>query len=68
MCKYFPHKEGKKSTLHNIQEATGVGDMGKNIPRMYASLEDRQEENQCHVIKVEGKSINHTFSILNYLG
>jgi hypothetical protein len=40
MYKYFPHREDKMRTLHNIQEATIVEDMGINIPRIYASLED----------------------------
>jgi hypothetical protein len=41
MYKYFPHKEDKMLTLHNIQESTTIEGMGKNIPRIYASLEDR---------------------------
>jgi hypothetical protein len=44
MYKNFPHREGKTRTLHNIQEATIVEDMGRSIPRINATLEDRQEE------------------------
>jgi hypothetical protein len=51
-------------TLHNIQEYTLVEDMGRNIPRIYASLQDRQEEYQSNMIKVEGKIINQLVSIL----
>jgi hypothetical protein len=47
-------------TMHNIQEATTVEDMG----RIYASLHDRQEEYQSNMIKMEGKIINQTISIL----
>jgi hypothetical protein len=68
MYKYFPHREDKMRTLHNIQEATTVEDMGKNIPRIYAALEDRQAEHQSHMIEVEGKIINHPISILIDLG
>jgi hypothetical protein len=40
MYKDFPHREEKMRTLQNIQEATTVEDMGINIPRIYATLED----------------------------
>jgi hypothetical protein len=47
-------------TMHNIQEATTVEDMG----RIYAALEDRQAEYQSNMIEVEGKIINHHVAIL----
>jgi hypothetical protein len=53
-------EEIKMKTMHNIQEATTVEDMG----RIYAALEDRQEEYQSNMIEVEGKIINHPVSIL----
>jgi hypothetical protein len=40
--------------VHNIQEATTVENMG----RIYEGLDDRQEEHQLNMIKVEGKIIN----------
>ena len=40
MYKDFPHREDKMKTMHNIQEATIVEDMGRDIPRIYAALED----------------------------
>jgi hypothetical protein len=39
----FPHKEDKMRIVHNLQEATTVENVGRNIPRIYASMEDRQE-------------------------
>jgi hypothetical protein len=60
MYKDFPHRKDKVKTMHNIQEATTVEDMG----RIYASLEDRQAEYQSNMIEVEGKIINHHVSIL----
>jgi hypothetical protein len=47
-------------TVHKIQEATTVKDMG----RIYASLDDRQGEYQSHMIKLEGKIINQLVAIL----
>jgi predicted aspartyl protease len=46
--------------MHNIQEATIVEDMG----RIYAALDDRQEEYQSNMIEVEGKIINQPITIL----
>jgi hypothetical protein len=40
--------------------------MGRNIPRIYVSLKDRQQEHQSHMIEVEGKIINHHVDILIY--
>jgi hypothetical protein len=60
LYKDFPHKKDKVNTMHNIQEATTVEDMG----RIYAALEDRQAEYQSNMIEVEGKIINHPVSIL----
>ena len=47
-------------TVHNIQEATIVEDMG----RIYVALNDRQEKYQSNMIEVEGKIINHPVTIL----
>jgi hypothetical protein len=47
-------------TVHNIQEATIVGDMGI----FYAALNDRQAEYQSNMIEVEGKIINQMVPIL----
>jgi hypothetical protein len=60
----FPHKEDKMRIVHNLQEATTVEYVGRNIPRIYASLEDRQEEHQSHMIEVEGKITNQPVVIL----
>jgi hypothetical protein len=60
----FPHKEDKMKTLQNIQEGTTIEYMGRNIPRIYATLEDRQVEHQSHMIEVEGKIINQHVYIL----
>jgi hypothetical protein len=35
-------KKKEMMTLHNIQEATTMEEMGINIPMIYASLEDQQ--------------------------
>jgi hypothetical protein len=54
MYKDCPHKKDGVKTMHNIQEATTVRDMG----RIYAALNDRQAKYQSNMIEVEGNIIN----------
>jgi hypothetical protein len=39
-------------------------DMGKSVPRIYTTLNNKKEEFQSHMIKVEGMINNHFFTIL----
>jgi len=48
--KDFPQIEDKTKTMHNIQEDITVQDMGRSIPRIYATLDDRQEKYQSNMI------------------
>jgi hypothetical protein len=64
LYKDFPHRKDRVKTMHNIQEATTVEDMG----RIYAALDDRQVDYQSNMIKVEGKIINQPAAILIDLG
>jgi hypothetical protein len=41
-----------------------VGDMGINVPRTYAGLDNKQAEYQSHVIEVQGMINNQTITIL----
>jgi hypothetical protein len=38
--------------------------MGRNVPRIYAALDNKQVEFQSHMIEVEGKINNQTIAIL----
>jgi hypothetical protein len=60
LYKDFPHRKERVKTMHKVQEATTMEDMG----RIYASLDDRKEEYQSNMIKLEGKIINQYVSIL----
>jgi hypothetical protein len=42
--------------------------MGKSVPRIYASLDNKQEEFQSHMIEVEGMINNQTIVILIDIG
>jgi hypothetical protein len=41
-----------------------VEDMGSRMPRIYASLDNKQNEYHSHMIEVEGMINNHAFTIL----
>jgi hypothetical protein len=59
-----PHKNGKVRFVHNVQQAETVEDMGSRIPRIYATLDNKQAKYQLHMIEVEGMINNHAFIIL----
>jgi hypothetical protein len=59
-----PHKNGKVRVVHNVQQAETVEDMGSRMPRIYAALDNKQDEYQSHMIEVEGMINNHAFTIL----
>jgi hypothetical protein len=59
-----PHKCEKVRIVHNVQQDDTVEDMGRNVPRIYASLYNKQDEFQSHMIEVEGKINNQTIVIL----
>jgi hypothetical protein len=63
-----PHKNDKVRTVHNVQQEKTVEDMGRSVPRIYASLDNKQVEYQSHMIEVEGMIKNHAFNILIDLG
>jgi predicted aspartyl protease len=50
--------------VQNIQEAETMEDMGGNMPRIYATLDNKQEEYQSPIIEVEGKIDNQPIIVL----
>jgi hypothetical protein len=64
MYRYCPHRGEKMRNFHNVQQDETVEDMGRNVPRIYASLDNKQVEFQSHMIEVEGKINNQTIVIL----
>jgi len=61
---YFPHRSEKVRTAHNGQQGEIVGDMGRSAPNIYASLENKQDEFQSHMIEVEVRQITIPFLFL----
>ena len=62
--RYFPHKKDKVRVVHHVQKEKKLDDMGRRVPRIYASLDNKQVEFQSHMIEVEGMIKNHAFTIL----
>jgi hypothetical protein len=60
----FPHKNGKARTAHNVQKDETMEDMGIRMPRIYATLDNKQVEFQSHMIEVEVMINNRPFIIL----
>jgi hypothetical protein len=64
MYRDCPHRGEKVRIVHNVQQDDTVEDMGRNVPRIYAALDNKQVEFQSHMIEVEGKINNQTIAIL----
>jgi hypothetical protein len=64
MFRDFPHRGEKLRTVHNVQQAETIEDMGINVPRIYAAMDNKQAEYRSHMIEVEGMINNQTISIL----
>jgi hypothetical protein len=45
-----PHKKYKVRIVHNVQQDETMEDMGSRMPRIYAALDNKQEEFQSHMI------------------
>jgi hypothetical protein len=64
MHRYFPQRGDKTRTVHNVQQVVTVEDMGRNVPRIYESLDKKKIEFQSHMIKVEGNINDQLIAIL----
>jgi hypothetical protein len=59
-----PYKNGKARIVHTVQQAETMEDMGSRMPKIYASLDNKQAEFQSHMIEVEGMINNRPLIIL----
>jgi hypothetical protein len=64
MFRDFPHRGEKVRIVHNVQQDEIVENMGRNVPRIYASLDNKQAQYQSHMIEVECVINNQTIVIL----
>ena len=64
MLRKCSHQNVNVIQVHNIQGAETVVQVVRTIPRIYATLEDRQADHQSTVVEVEGKIAKQYVSIL----
>ena len=60
----FPHRGERVRTIHNVKQDEIMEDMGINVPRIYAALDNKKTKYQSHMIEVEGMITNQTIVIL----
>ena len=61
---HFPRLTGENKTFHSVQEASIVGEIGRNFHSINAALEDRQANHQSTIVEIEGTVLNHTIFVL----
>ena len=64
MRKYFPLKNESARPTYNIQELETMGQVARGVPRIYAALEDRQENHQSTMVEFAGKIVEQSVFIL----
>ena len=64
MCRNCPLKNESARLAYNIQEEETVDQVATTVPRIYAALEDRQEDHQSTVVEVASKIVEQSISIL----
>jgi hypothetical protein len=52
--RYFHHRKEKVRVFHHVQQAKIVEDMGRRVPRIYVTLDNKQVKFQSHMIEFEG--------------
>ena len=62
--KYCPFENESARPAYNIQEVETVGQVARAVPRIYAALEDFQEDHHSTVVEVAGKIVEQSVSIL----
>ena len=64
MHRNHPLENESARPSYNIQEVETVGQVERAVPRIYATLEDRQADRQSTVVEVAGKIVEQSVSIL----
>ena len=61
MRRNCPLENESARPAYNVQEAETVGQVVRAVPRIYAALEDHQEDHQSTVVEVAGKIVEQLF-------
>ena len=68
MRRNCPLDNESASPTYNIQEAETVGQVARDVPRIYAALEDHKVDHQSIMVEVVGSISEQSVSILIDLG
>ena len=60
-----PNRKNTFNNIHVVQEETMVGDLARGIPRINATLENKQAEYRTSMVEVEGMLNHKPISIFN---
>ena len=60
----FPHLNQTNKVVHNLQEASIVGEVGKSYHQINAALKNQQAYYQSAIVEIEGTISNQSISIL----
>ena len=50
--------------VHNLHEASTVGDVGRSLHRINAAIDGQQDDHQSSVVEIDGKINNTRISVL----
>ena len=64
MRRNCPLENESARPAYNIQEVETVGQVEKEVPSIYAALEDCQADHQSTMVEVVGKIVEQSISIL----
>ena len=59
-----PLENENERPTYNIQEAKIVGQVARVVPRIYAALEDHQEDHQLTMVEVASNIVEQSVSVL----
>lgn len=60
----YPHNARLVQNIQAMHKTSTVNDMAMNIPRISATLEDRQVEHQSSIVELGGILVNQSISVL----
>ena len=64
MQENYPLENGYVRQDHNVQGAETMVQVTGTVPRIYAALEDLQEDHQSTLVEVEGKIVEQSVFVL----
>jgi hypothetical protein len=64
MLRDCPHRKHEYKIVYHVQDATMINDVSRSVPKIYAVVENRQEDHQASIVELEGIISKQPISIL----